>query len=150
MLSTERRDRNQPDKLSGLSQREYPALQTPFGAGLSLRLCGNPSLALRSLRDAILFALAAVSYFLVRALRHLRQPGIAAHLRGAHHRSDFHHRTFTGNPGVALRPLPSQIFFRPPASPRRAPSSNRAERIARGTKNVPPESPLPRYNTAFF
>src|SRR6266436_7963777 len=125
-------------------------LQTPFGAGLSLCFRGNPSLALRSLRDAILFALAAVSYSDVRALRNLRQPGIAAHLRGAHHRSDFHHRTFTGNPGVALCPLPSQIFFRPPPSPRRTSSSVGAKRIARGTKNVPRESPLPRYNTAFF
>src|SRR6267154_2728678 len=150
MLCRERRDRNQPDKLSGLSQREYPALQTPFGAGPSLRLRRNPSLALRSLRDAILFAFAAVSHAHVRALQHLRQPGIATHLCGAHHRSDFHHRTFTGNPGAALRPLPSQIFFRPPASLRRTFSSVGAKRIARGTENVPRESPLPRYNTAFF
>ena len=150
MLSTERRDRNRPDRLSGLSQREYPALQTPFGAGLSLCFRGNPSLALRSLRDAILFTLAAVSHAHVRALQHLRQPGIATHLRRAHHRSDFHRRTLTGIPGVALRPLPSQIFFRPPSAPRRTFSSVRAKRIARGTKNVPRESPLPRYNTAFF
>src|SRR5260370_36661190 len=127
----ERADRNRADKLSGLSQREYPALQTPVGAGLSFCFRGNPSLALRSLRGAILFTLVAVSHALVRALRNLRQFGIAAHLRGAHHRSDFHRRTFTGNPAVALRPLPAQIFFRPPPTPRRASSSNRSKRIAR-------------------
>src|SRR5260370_9979004 len=131
MLCRERRERNQPDRLSGLSQREYPALQTPFGAGLSLRLRGNPSLALRSLRDAILFAIAAVSHSEVRALQNLRQPGIAAYLRGAHHRSDFLRRTLTGIPGVALCPLPSQIFFRAPASPRRPSCTVRPKRIAR-------------------
>src|SRR6266436_9899439 len=106
-------------------------LQTPFGAGLSLCLRGNPALALRSLRDAILFALAAVSYSDVRALQHLRQPGIATHLRGAHHRSDFHHRTLARNPGFALRPLPAHIFFMIPPAPRRATSSLGAKRIAR-------------------
>src|SRR5229473_1351886 len=131
MLSTERRDRNRPDRLPGLSQREYPALQTPFDAGLSLCFRGNPSLALRSLRGAILFAFAAVSYSDVRALQHLRQPGIATHLRGAHHRRDFHHRTLTEIPGVALCTLPSQIFFRAPASPRRTTSSVGAKRIER-------------------
>src|SRR5258708_3267552 len=143
MLSTERRDRNRPDKLSGLSQCEYPALQTPFGAGLSFRLRGNPSLALRSLRDAILLALAAVSHAHVHELKNLRQPRIATHFRGAHHRREFLRRTLTGNPGVALCALPSQIFFRAPASPRRTSSSVRAKQVARGTKNVTRESPLP-------
>src|SRR5260370_13828501 len=127
----ERADRNRADKLSGLSQREYPALQAPDGAGLCFCFLGTPPLALRSLRSAILFTLAAVSHAAVRALQNLRQPGIAAHLRGAHHRSDFHHRTFTGNPGVALRHLSAQVFFRPPASPRRTTSSVGAKRIAR-------------------
>src|SRR5258708_6283342 len=176
MLSRERRDRNRPDRLSGLSQRESPALQTPVGAGPSLCFRGNPSLALRSLRGAILFTLVAVSHAPVRALQNLRQFGIAARLRGAHYRHDFRHRTFTGIPGVALRPLPAQIFFRAPALPRRATSSRRPKQVARtaaalalnkqnveccccgvraarterGTKNVPRESPGPRYNTAFF
>src|SRR5260370_26138513 len=116
----ERADRNRADKLSGLSQREYPALQTPVGAGPSLCFRGTPSLALRSLRGAILFTLVAVSHAPVRALQNLRQFGITAHLCGAHHRRDFHCWTLTRNPRAALRTLPAQIFFRAPASPRRA------------------------------
>jgi len=42
----ESRDRNQLDKLSGLSRIEKPALQAPVGAGLSLWFRGHFAVAL--------------------------------------------------------------------------------------------------------
>src|SRR6267154_2770022 len=46
MLCMERRDRNELDKLSGLSCFEKPALQAPVGAGLSVWFRGHFAVAL--------------------------------------------------------------------------------------------------------
>jgi hypothetical protein len=129
MLCEESSDRNQPDKLPGLSQCEYPAIQTPVTAGLSFWLCGDATVALRSLRFAVLCAPNAVSHVLVRALRNLRQPGIATHLRRARSRHDGISRPYPGAPRTALPTLPPQVFFGAPAAPRRAKRRPRAHQV---------------------
>ena len=126
MLCGERSDRNQPAKLPALPYVEYPAFPAPVGARLSLRFRGRPAVALRSVRGAILRATDAVPHILLRALRNLRQPGIAAHLRRVRSRRD---RVSRANPGasrVALRALPSQIFLDKATAPRRAQHRSRA------------------------
>ena len=131
MLCEERSDRNQPDKLPGLSQCEYPAIQTPVDARLSLRRCGPSAVALRGLRLAVLCAPDAVSHVFVRALRNLRQPGIAAHFRRPRSRYDRIPRPYPGAPRAALPTLPSQVFFGAPLASRRTQRSGRANQIAR-------------------
>src|SRR5258708_29542890 len=61
ILCKERRDRNEPDKLSGLPHCEWPAFPATFSAGLSLRFRGHFAVALRGLRAAVLRASDAVS-----------------------------------------------------------------------------------------
>jgi hypothetical protein len=129
MLSGERRDRNQLDKLPGLSQYQQPAFQTPFGPRLSLQRCGHSAVALRIVRDAISRPPDAVSHLLLRALRDLRQPRIAAHRRRARAGRDGDSLADARAPRAALRTLPPQIFFRKTAATRRAISGPRAERV---------------------
>ena len=129
MLCEESSDRNQPDKLPGLSQCQYPAIQTPVSAGLSFWPCGNATVALRGLRVAILRAPDAVSHVSVRALRNLRQPGVATHLRRARSRHDRISRPYPGAPRATLPTLPPQVFFSAPVAPRRAKRRPRAHQV---------------------
>jgi hypothetical protein len=75
--------------------------------------------ALRKLRGAILRAPDAVPHVFVRALRTLRQLGIAAHLCRARPRRDGESRAPPRAPRVALRTLPPQVFFSKTAAPRK-------------------------------
>ena len=131
MLCEESSDRNQPDKLPGLSQCQYPAIQTPVSAGLSFCPCGNATVALRGLRVAILCAADAVSDVFVRALRTLRQLGIAAHLCRARPRRDGESRAPPRAPRVALQTLPPQVFFSKTAAPGKPLGSNCTQQVAR-------------------
>jgi hypothetical protein len=60
---------------------EHPAFQAPIGAGLSVQRRRRSAVALQDLPDAISRAAFAASHFVLRPLRELRQPEIAAHLR---------------------------------------------------------------------
>jgi hypothetical protein len=137
MLCGERADRNQPDKLPGLSQCEYPAFQTTVGAGPSLRFRGHFAVALRIVRGAILRAADAVSHLFQCALRNLRQFRIAAHLRRTRSWRDRDSRPHPRAPRAALRTLPPQVFFRKTAAPRRAFRGTRAKQVARFVAAAP-------------
>ena len=117
------------DSLSSVPCFEHPAFQTPVGAGLSIQRRGRPAVALRNLPHAISCAADTISHFALRALRELRQPGIATHRRGTRAGRGC---GFWANPeiaGAALRSLPSQIFFRAAAATRKTSYSARAKRI---------------------
>ena len=89
-------------------------------------------MALRSLRRAILRTPDAVSHVSVRALRNLRQPGIAAYLGRPRSRRHRESRAPPRAPRVTLPTLSAQVFFRKAAAPRRAFGSNRAKQVALG------------------
>jgi hypothetical protein len=95
-----------------LPKFEEPAFQTPVGAGLPLWFRGDPAVALRVLPGAISRPPDAISYILVRALRDLRQPRIAAHRCRARAGRNCDFRTDPRASGAALRTVPAQVFFR--------------------------------------
>jgi hypothetical protein len=105
-LGAKKGDQYRTDYLPGVPFFEHPAFQAPVGAGLSIQRCGRPAVALRNLPHAISRAALAASHFALRALRELRQPRIAAHLRGAR---AWRACCFWADPeiaGAALRSLP--------------------------------------------
>jgi hypothetical protein len=132
IVCRERKDQPQPDKLPGLSCLERPAIQTPLDAGPSFRLRGHSAVALRILRGSISRPRDAVSQLPSCALRDLRQPRIAAHLRRTRAGRNRAARTDPRAPSPPLRALPAQVFFRAAAAPRRAFGSNRAKQVALG------------------
>jgi hypothetical protein len=129
-LGAKKGDQYRTDYLPGVPFFEHPAFQAPVGAGLSIQRRGRPAVALRNLPHAISRAAHADSHFALRALRELRQPRIAAHLRGAR---AWRARSFWANPeiaGAALRSLPSQIFFRAAVATPNTSCDGRAKRVA--------------------
>jgi len=73
MLWREKKDRNQADKLPGLSCGEQPAFQTAIGTGPSPGVRGRPAVAVRILFGAVSRAHHADCSFILRALCDLRQ-----------------------------------------------------------------------------
>jgi hypothetical protein len=129
-LGTKKGGQYRPDYLSGLLCHKHPALQAPMDVGLSLRSCWRPALALPNLPHAISRAALAASHFVLCSLRELRQPRIAAHLRGAR---AWRACCLWADPeiaGAAVRPLPSQIFFPAAAATANTSCDGRAKRVA--------------------
>jgi len=90
-----------------VSSRGLPAFQTAVLLWISVQRCRCRSVALPGLWNTLPRASNSAAASSLRALRHLRQPRVAANLRGESFRSYIRSRALAGPTRGAVRAVPA-------------------------------------------
>jgi hypothetical protein len=102
-------------------------------------------MALRRVCSAVLCAGGAGAGSFVRALRDLRQLGIATHLGGTRSGNEFAGLAAATRSGVALRTVPAQVFFREAVDERSTKSRSDGNKVSPIPTPYQPSPPVFKY-----